>query len=237
MRYAVYVGMLGYTRISSLCVYNEDTRAFDDLTPAEGRRLINQKQLKGVICKKVDDEFVFVCDKEGFNQQNIPVKSACKFRPLLNDYPGVDINSMYTVVRVLDTDYRGRLYEVVSNKCCRVKITEKNLRELAEITNIAGVWITEDEIKVADGIKYEDRRAASKEQAVEAVIETMTEEPIIDDIGDTEIVGSEGYDQDVEIVEDSVAETVEEETPVGEQPSSTIKGSQGKKSSKTTKKR
>lgn len=232
MRYAVYVGMLGYTRISSLCVYNEDTKCFDDLTPAEARRLINQKQLKGVICKKVDDEYIFVCDSDGFNQKNIPVKSACKFRPLLNDYPGVEINSMYTVVRVLDTDYKGRLYELVSNKCCRVKITEKNLRELAEITNIAGVWITEDEIKVADGIKYEDRRAAAKEQAVEAVIETMEPEIEYDEIGDTT-----EYDTVEEVYEQIVTEAVEEQTPVEEQPTETNKNNHNKKTSKTTKKR
>lgn len=238
MLYAVSVMFLGYTRCQGVQAFSSETKEFLEITPAVAKKMIDQKQLKGLKWRNGEDGIEFYCDDEGWNQVNIPVKTSCgKFRPLLNDYPGVDINSMYTVVRVLDTDYRGRLYEVVSNKCCRVKITEKNLRELAEITNIAGVWITEDEIIVADGIKYEDRRAASKEQAVEAVIETMTEEPVIDDIGDTEIVGSEGYDQDVEIMEDSVAETVEEETPVGEQPSSTTKGSQGKKSGKTTKKR
>ena len=118
--------------------------------------------LKGIKWKNNDDKGEFICDVEGWNQQNIPIKTACgKFRPMLNDVPGVPINSMCTVVRVLDTEKSGRLYEIVSNKCMRLKVREKNLRELNEISSVAGVWITDDEIILAEGVKYEDRRASS----------------------------------------------------------------------------
>lgn len=159
MRYAVSLIYLGYTRNSGAVLFDSDTKEFLDSTPAEVRRLIDLGLVKGLKWRNGDDGPEFVVDAEGFNQQNIPVKSANKFRPYLNDVPGAPINSMYTVVRVLDTDYRGKLYEVVSNKCARIKITEQNLRELSQLTNIAGVWITDNEIKVCDGVQYENRKA------------------------------------------------------------------------------
>lgn len=160
MRYAVSVGYLGYTRCNNVCVYNPESRGFDDLTPAEARRYIDRKQLKGVLWRNGDDGPEFYPDADGFNQKDIMIKSANKFRPMLHDVlAGNPVNSFLTVVRVLDTDYRGRLYEVVSNKYSRLKITEQNLRELNEITVIAGVWITDNEIKVCDGVQYENRKA------------------------------------------------------------------------------
>lgn len=160
MRYAVSVGYLGYTRCNNVCVYNPESRGFDDLTPAEARRYIDRKQLKGVLWRNGDDGPEIYPDANGFNQKDIMIKSANKFRPMLHDVlAGNPVNSFLTVVRVLDTDYRGRLYEVVSNKYSRLKITEQNLRELNEITVIAGVWITDNEIKVCDGVQYENRKA------------------------------------------------------------------------------
>lgn len=160
MRYAVSVGFLGYTRCNNVCVYNPESRGFDDLTPAEARRYIDRKQLKGVLWRNGDEGPEFYPDVNGFNQKDIMIKSANKFRPMLHDVlAGNPVNSFLTVVRVLDTDYRGRLYEVVSNKYSRLKITEQNLRELNEITVIAGVWITDNEIKVCDGVQYENRKA------------------------------------------------------------------------------
>ena len=159
MRYAVSLIYLGYTRNSGAVLFDSDTKEFLDSTPAEVRRLIDLGLVKGLKWRNGDEGPEFIVDTEEFNQQNIPVKSANKFRPYLNDVPGAPINSMYTVVRVLDTDYRGKLYEVVSNKCARIKITEQNLRELSQLTNIAGVWITDNEIKVCDGVQYENRKA------------------------------------------------------------------------------
>ena len=160
MRYAVSVGYLGYTRCNNVCVYNPESRGFDDLTPAEARRFIDQKQLKGVLWRNGEEGPEFYPDSVGFNQTDIMIKSANKFRPMLKDVlAGNPVNSFLTVVRVLDTDYRGRLYEVVSNKYSRLKVTEQNLRELNDITVVAGVWITEEEIKVCDGVQYENRKA------------------------------------------------------------------------------
>lgn len=175
MRYAVSVMMLGYTRLSGLVAFNSETKEFEEITPAVARNMIEHKQIKGVKWKNNDDGGEFIVDTEGFNQKDIPIKTAVgKFRSMVNDNgTGLASNSMYTVVRVLETDYRGRLYEVVSNKCARVKIAEENLIELAKITNVAGVIIEDNHVEVCDGVEFEDRRQSAKETAVEAKIETM----------------------------------------------------------------
>lgn len=175
MRFAVSVLMLGYTRLSGLVAYNSESREFEEITPAVARNMIEHKQIKGVKWKNNDDGGEFVVDTEGFNQQDIPIKTAVgKFRSMVNNnYSGLTVVSMYSVVRVLETDYRGRLYEVVSNKCARVKIPEENLIELSKITNVAGVIIKDNHVEVCDGVIFEDRRQVAKETAVEATIETM----------------------------------------------------------------
>lgn len=166
MKYAVSVIMLGYTRLAGLVVYDSETKGFEELTPAVAKKLLSEKQIKGVRWEDDSDGGRFIPDEEEFNQKNILVRTAVgKFRPLLNDYVGVPIYSMYTVVRKLLTDYRGTLYEVVSNKAVRVKVTEEQLRELNKITGVAGVWINDNEIKLCDGIPVEDRTEAGKKAA------------------------------------------------------------------------
>lgn len=158
MLYAVSVGMLGYTRIQSVVVYNSKTRAFDELTPAIARNYIKSGLVKGVVWQNNEDGGMFLPDKD-FNQNEILVKTAAgKFRPLLHEEPGMPVNSIYTVVRVLYTDYRGTLFEVVSNRYDRIKIPEEQLRLINAISPVAGVWISEDKIEVDESIPIEDRR-------------------------------------------------------------------------------
>lgn len=218
MYYAVSVGMLGYTRIQSVVCYNSETRTFDELTPAVARKMIEQGKVKGVFWKNNEDGGEFIPDKDGFNKKDIMVRTAAaKYRPLLHDEPGQPINSMYNVVRVLYTDYRGTLYEIVSNRYDRIKVTEEQLRIINSIYPVAGVWITDDNIVLADCIKIEDRRAASN---VEEIVpeEKVAEEPVVeaevdtegleeieaDEIGDTEGLTMEDIFGDETPMEDKV---------------------------------
>ena len=200
--YAVSVMALGYTRTNGVVCFNNNTREFLEITPAKARELINNGKLKGLKWINGEDGPEFICDKDGWNQQNMPIKTACgKFRPMLNDYPGYEFNTMFTLVRVVDVD-ECRLYEIVSNKCCRIKVKEANLRELNNITSIAGCWINEDEIVVADGVLMVDRRTSTKEQAAEVDIENspLIEEPVVKE----------------PVVEESVVEEPFAESPVEE---------------------
>lgn len=163
MKFAVSVSMLGYTRVNGLCVYDGRTREFLDLTPAEARDMIDKGEIKGVLHKKTEDGIVFMTDSEGFNQYDILIKSSNQYRSLNFEEIGSNIlNSIYTLVRVIDTDYRGRAYEVVSTKHARIKLSESELRELNSISPIAGCRISEENIEILEGVDYQDRR--KKEQ-------------------------------------------------------------------------
>ena len=219
MYYAVSVGMLGYTMIQSVVCYNSDTRTFDELTPAVARKLIEQGLVKGVLWKNNEDGGEFIPDKDGFNKENIMVRTAAaKYRPLLNDMPGQPINSMYNVVRVIHTDYRGTLYEIVSNRYDRIKVTEVQLRNINSLSPVAGVWITDNDVVLADCIKIEDRRAASMVEEADVTEgqdvgeETVgeAEDPETEyEIGDTEEVTMDDIFKDAEPFPDKV-ETKEE---------------------------
>lgn len=223
MYYAVSVGMLGYTRIQSVVCYNSLTKTFDELTPAVARKLISEDKVKGVLWQNNEDGGEFIPDKDGFNKENIMVRTAAaKYRPLLNDEPGKPINSMYNVVRVIHTDYRGTLYEIVSNRYDRIKVTEEQLRNINNISPVAGVWFKESRIVLDDSIKVEDRRAASKMEetgmdveepvgdvGVEAEDQTEVAEEAQEESGGTERVTMDAIFADAEPFPDKV-ETKEE---------------------------
>lgn len=159
MRYvALAILGLGYTRINGILTYDTQTKSFPELTPAQARKMISSGELVGVKYNGSGLDGEFIPDTE-FEYKNILLKTGCgKFGPYYNDIPGEPVNSIYAVVRVLDTDYKGRLYEVVSNTCQRIKITEEQLRGLAAITQVALVTITDDSINVMECVPYEDRR-------------------------------------------------------------------------------
>lgn len=223
MFYCVSIMMLGYTRINGVVAYDSESKGFEELTPAVARQLIAKNMIKGIKWKNSEgNSGEFICDLEGWNQQNIPIRTACgKFRPMLDDVPGLPINSMYTVVRVIDTDYRGRLYEIVSNKCARLKVVDKNLRELNNITNIAGVWITDDNIRLADGIQYEDRRASASTTetvsagAEEAKANTVEESDIHEEVTEQSHEEVEVQEEAAEQGHEEVAQSMDEIFGVG----------------------
>lgn len=149
---------LGYTRVVGALCFSPQTREFNEVTTAVAKRMIQNKELLGVKWEDDANGGGFVPDEE-FGMTNLLIKSGVgKYRPLYNDIPGEPVNSMYVVTRVLDTDYRGRLFEVVNQKCQRIKLNEEQIRKLAELTQVAGVRITDDDIEILDGIQYEDRR-------------------------------------------------------------------------------
>lgn len=159
MKFAVCVISLGYTRLAGITLYDSQSRDFTETTPRVARELMKKGLVKGVLWD--EKENMFVPDPE-FGMTDILVKTGVgKYRPLLNDVPGMPIYSSYTLVRVLETN-KGRLFELISNKCQRVKISEEALIGLSKIGNIGGVIITENEdnttsIKICDGVVIENR--------------------------------------------------------------------------------
>lgn len=167
MRYvALAILGLGYTRVNGILSYDIQTRSFPELTPAQARKLIDSNELVGVKFTGSGLDGEFIPDKE-YGYTNILLKTGCgKFRPYYN--PLEPVNSIYALVRVIDTDYRGRMYEVVGNTCQKIKISEEQLRGLAAITQVALVTITDDSINVMECVPYEDRRKTVEVKPVAA---------------------------------------------------------------------
>ena len=122
MKFPICILSLGYTRIAGVTLYDTKTRDFTETTPRNAKELISMDMVKGLQWNGEE----FVPDKR-FNMQNILIKTAVgKYRPMYNDLPGLPVYSRYVLVRVLETN-KGRLFELVNNKCQRVKLTEKPL--------------------------------------------------------------------------------------------------------------
>ncbi len=196
---------LGYTRIAGWNLFDEITKEFQETTPKEVKDLINHGQVNGL---KLNNGLIEL-DIEGFNMRNILVKSAVgKFRPL---YPTTSmVNCMYAVVRVIETD-TGRQYEIISNKCARVKVTSEHLKIIMEIGYVAGVKMgTNGEIEICEGVSIEDKRS-SKELSQNIVhIEVKETERSLHDIH-IEQEQDSSVEADEKAVEKS-AESVDDET-------------------------
>ena len=216
MKFAVCVLSLGYTRLAGITLYDSVTREFVETTPRVARELIEKGMVKGVKWK--DDGFV--PDPE-FNMNDILVKSGVgKYRPLINDLPGAPVNSTYTLVRVLETN-KGRLYEIISNKCQRVKITENKLKGLCAIGSVGGVFIENDEVKVCDGVVIQSRVypeevilgkdeavVGGNEQVINDEVHEEVEQPQAEESGEAESEKAEP--QSLEEVFGAVSEEPEE---------------------------
>lgn len=147
---------LGLTRIAGYILYNEVTREFEETTPKEVKYLIKNKEVNGLGLN--GDEIVL--DTEAFNMNNLMIKSGVgKFR-MLYDTNKI-VNCMYAVVRVIETD-KYKLFEIISSKYGRIKVTSERLRILIETAHVAGVKIVNNKIQVCKGVTIEDRRIKNK---------------------------------------------------------------------------
>lgn len=194
---------LGYTRTAGLTVYDSGTREFIEMKPKDAKRLIEAGMLHGVKYDGTKEKDFFVPDPE-FNMQDLLIKSGVgNYRSMLHEVPGMPAMTAYVLVRVLETNV-GPIYEIVNNRCQRVKLTEEQLRGLHNIGNIGGVFITDDEIRVCEGVVIENRVYPEDAQFVglpltaEGAVQAMMEE----NSGNTE--------------ETPAAEAVVEETPAAE---------------------
>ena len=157
MHIAVAVMMLGYTRTQGVVAYNNESKAFDLVTPARARKMIADKELFGVKWRKKDDSDMveFYPDLDGWNQKDIMALSGLSYRPMENDVPGMEImNTIYSVSRIIYGNGKNT-YEVVSNTFQRLTLTEEQLIELSNITVVAGIRIEHGIIEPCEGLLVE----------------------------------------------------------------------------------
>lgn len=144
---------LGQTRVAGFTLFDPKSKEFRECTPKEVKQLILAGQVNGL--KLCEDEIVL--DSDGFNMRNLKIKSGVgNYRNMFPCEHGD--GKLYAVVRLIDTD-DGRLFEVVDNKCARVKMDAAKLMMLAAFSSVAGVRVHDGKIELCDGVIYEDRRS------------------------------------------------------------------------------
>ena len=159
---------LGRTRVSGYTLYDHDSMAFEETTPRDVKRLIKDGVVNGL---RLDKQGEILLDEKGFNCKNLLVKSGVgNYRPLV---PSVGMlgHGMFALTKVACTD-EGLVYEIVSNECARLPITEQKLRALYSIGCLCGCWINDASgmIEFANGVEMIDMttEAIQERQCMEA---------------------------------------------------------------------
>ncbi|GAB6152557.1 hypothetical protein JCM17380_13070 [Desulfosporosinus burensis] len=157
---------LGMTRIAGWNLFDEVSRQFEETTPREVKDLIKRGLVNGLKLNNGQIEL----DTDGFNMRNLKIKSAVgKFRTL---YPADSMMNMYAVVRVIETDDGCKLYETISNKCDRKKITHERLNMMIEMGYyVAGVRLVEGKILICDGVTIQDKRSKGEQTNIQSFTE------------------------------------------------------------------
>lgn len=144
---------LGYTRIAGYTLFDQDTAAFDETTPKEVESLLKRGTLNGLV---FDTKGGIVPDLEGWNLGNLKIKSGVgNYRNFNMDNPKGD--TVFSVVRVVEVEGIGRIYETINNRCARVFYTEKQLLALMQFNWVGGVKFNEEtnEITICKGVKMD----------------------------------------------------------------------------------
>lgn len=145
---------LGYTRIAGYTLFDSSSLEFQETTPREVMSLIKSRKLNGLTFNSCGE---IVPDLKGWNLGNIKIKSGVGNYRDFNDETTMK-GTVYSVTRAIDINDSTRVYEVISHKCARIIMSEKNLLALSKLAWIGGIFVDEDtnEIKLCSGVKVEE---------------------------------------------------------------------------------
>ena len=150
---------LGQTRTSSFTVYNHLSAENDyiDKTPAELKKLLREgKSVNGL---RLDEHGEIQLD-ESFNQRNLVIKSASRYRNMIETDRSA---TGYSVIRKYLND-DGESYELVTSRCGRFSCSAEKLLMLCNFADVAGVRIKDGAIiEVCEGVEIIDMRTSSRD--------------------------------------------------------------------------
>ena len=156
---AINIMALGYTRIQGVQVYDSATLSFPYITPAKAKKLIDEGTLKGVRwIKNCDTGAIDFEPDADWNLQNITVLSGLTTRLWRENYEENVMNSIYSVVKETVHADGNVSYTVISNTCQRLEMNAEQVKGLASITEVGGVVLENEEIKLCDGVIHEVNR-------------------------------------------------------------------------------
>lgn len=145
---------LGYTRVAGFTLFDPVSLEFQETTPREVEKLVRQGQINGL---KFSESGELIPDLEGWNLGNYKICSGIgKFRDWNTQDPRGA--TCYSVVRAININNVGRIYETINNRCGRVFYTGKQLAALSSIFWVGGIKVNEedDTIELCSGVELED---------------------------------------------------------------------------------
>lgn len=172
---------LGMTRIAGYILYDPQTMEFHETTPKEVERLVKQGQVNGLV---LNDNGELVPDLEGWNLGNIKIKSGVGNYRNWNTQDSRS-DTIYSVVRAVDVQDAGRIYEVINNRCGRIFFSRKHLVALSTMAWIGGIRVNDedDTIELCKGVQVDDwstrkafelgSKVMNKEQLTEQTMEEL----------------------------------------------------------------
>ncbi len=146
---------LGMTRIAGYVLFNPtgEHYDFDEVTPKETLRMVQAGTVNGL--KIVEGQLV--PDVEGFQQQNIKIKSGVgNYRNMVET--GKQGDKTFSVIRKVYHDDEDE-YHLITSKCGRFTIDTEGLKMLMRFSDVAGVRLSETgEILTCQGVEVSDMR-------------------------------------------------------------------------------
>jgi len=146
---------LGMTRVAGWILFNPASEHYDmeECTPREVFNLVKSNGVNGIVL--VDGQLV--PDVEGFNQQNIKIKSGVgNYRNMVET--GKQGDKTYSVIRKVSHDDEDE-YHLITSKCGRFTIDTEGLIALMRFYDVAGVRLAESgEIVTCQGVEVSDMR-------------------------------------------------------------------------------
>lgn len=145
---------LGYTRVAGFTLFDSASLEFQETTPREVEKLVHQGQINGL---RFSENGELIPDLEDWNLGNYKICSGIgKFRDWNTQDPRGA--TCYSVVRAININNVGCIYETINNRCGRVFYTGKQLAALSSIFWVGGIKVNEDDdtIELCPGVELVD---------------------------------------------------------------------------------
>lgn len=206
MKVAIQKITIGYTRDQGYLLFDTDTHEFLEYSNGEVTRML--KSSDTTVCGLKLKNGKIELDLEGFNQENMMVKSSMsmgKFR-LMKPNSLIKDSRLYSVVKAVDTG-EELVYEIISNTCVRTFIHEEGVRQLYKDGVLSGVWVDSKtgQITLADAIQIEDANTSEnggeqhtkEDEAYGQNIDTGISADSLSAAGDNSASGNHGDGEDI----------------------------------------
>ncbi len=165
---------LGRTRIAGYTLFNPADVSFMEMTPGQVKNLIQMKQVNGLKMDKGE----IVIDPD-FGQDNLIIKSGVGNYRQLIEMPDRPDDLMLSLTKPITDLVTGEnVYEVVTNRCARVCITEPAMFDYVKKGMVAGCDYILDEndnmrLLICDGVDVSDYHPEEPDAPEEPVFEEL----------------------------------------------------------------